>query len=145
MRWWSAFALALACCSPSSSPSPDGGATTGGGIFGGKGDASADSIGAKANDVLSGCAGGPESACHSSNAGNMHLPDVPPNLVNVPSYEEPTLVRVMPGNPEQSYLYMKVVNDPRIMGARMPSNGPALASADVETLRSWIEAGAPSP
>jgi hypothetical protein len=73
----------------------------------------------------------------------MHLPDVPPNLVNVPSYEEPSHMRVLPGNPEESYLYMKVRNDPRIMGARMPVNGPPLGSADLETLRGWIEAGAP--
>jgi hypothetical protein len=73
----------------------------------------------------------------------MHLPDNPPNLVNVASAEVPGLMRVVPGDPEHSYLYLKVTGDPRIDGGRMPPISDPLTPPDVELLRSWIEAGAP--
>lgn len=104
------------------------------------------SLGTKAGVVLQSCAGGPEANCHGVGAGALHLPDTKPtNLVNVASSELPQYQRVAPGDPEHSYLYMKVTGDPRIVMARMPKDLSPLAATDVETLRSWIEAGAPPP
>jgi len=103
------------------------------------------SIGVRANALLGGCAGGPEASCHGGGGQvGLHLPDSPPNLVNVPSTEVPTVMRVLPGDPEHSYLYWKVTGDPRIDGGRMPLSAPPLGGADIEVLRSWIEAGAPA-
>jgi hypothetical protein len=102
------------------------------------------SIGVRASTLLGGCAGGPEASCHGGGGQvGLHLPDSPPNLVNVPSTEVPTVMRVLPGDPEHSYLYWKITGDSRIDGGRMPLLAPPLASGDIEVLRSWIEAGAP--
>ena len=100
------------------------------------------SIGARAGRLLNSCSGGPESACHGTNAGGMHLPDSPPNLVDVPSVERPDLVRVRRFAPEESYLMLKILGDGGIDGGRMPLGG-ALDPSDIETFRAWIEAGAP--
>jgi hypothetical protein len=50
---------------------------------------------------------------------------------------------VEPGDPVDSYLYMKLLGDPRIAGDRMPLLGPPLEASDLERIRTWIEAGAP--
>ena len=64
------------------------------------------------------------------------------NVVNVPSGEQPQLNRVTPANPNDSYLYMKVTGDPRILGSRMPRGAAPLTSEALEAIRSWIESGA---
>ncbi len=63
------------------------------------------------------------------------------NTVGVASAEIPTFNRVTPGNANDSYLYMKVVDDPRIMGDPMPFGNP-LDQARIDLLRQWIEEGA---
>lgn len=65
-------------------------------------------------------------------------------LVGVGSVEAPGLMRVAPGQPELSYLVIKVVSmDPRRVGSRMPRNGPPwVSSAQVRALRRWIRDGA---
>ena len=66
------------------------------------------------------------------------------NLVNVVSSELATTMRVQPGNAVDSYLYMKVVDDPRILGDRMPAGTPnPLGAGDLALIRTWIEDGAP--
>jgi len=65
------------------------------------------------------------------------------SLVGVPSAELPSFQRVEPGDPVDSYLYMKLLGDPRIAGDRMPLLGPPLEASDLERIRTWIEAGAP--
>jgi hypothetical protein len=65
------------------------------------------------------------------------------HLVGVPSAEAPGLMRVAPGQPDQSYLVIKVVSfDSRRKGARMPRNGPRLGFGQVRALKRWIKAGA---
>lgn len=69
------------------------------------------------------------------------------NIVNVPSTET-ALDRIEPGDPDQSYLYLKLtgdyVNVPGGEGTgRMPLNGPPLPDDDIETIESWILDGAP--
>lgn len=48
---------------------------------------------------------------------------------------------VVPGDPEQSLLYLKVAGQPPC-GNRMPLGGSALSAAQVEMIRSWIDGGA---
>jgi hypothetical protein len=50
---------------------------------------------------------------------------------------------VLPGNRADSYLYMKVLGDPRISGSRMPRGGTALDQASMDLIGLWIDSGAP--
>jgi len=66
-------------------------------------------------------------------------------LVNVPSTGKPGAIRVIPGNPNDSYLVQKLEGAPGIVGARMPRTGPPhLSDAQVKMIRDWIAAGAPN-
>ena len=65
-------------------------------------------------------------------------------LVNVPSRNKPGAIRVVPSDPENSYLIHKVEGRPGIVGNRMPNNGPPyLSSGQILILKRWIEIGAP--
>jgi hypothetical protein len=65
-------------------------------------------------------------------------------LVNVPSRNKAGAVRVVPGDPENSYLIHKVEGRPGIVGNQMPNGGPPFLSAgQILILRRWIEIGAP--
>ncbi len=65
-------------------------------------------------------------------------------LVNVPSRNSPGAIRVVPGDPENSYLVHKVEGRQGIVGSRMPNNGPPFLSAgQILILERWIEIGAP--
>jgi len=66
-------------------------------------------------------------------------------LVNVPSVGQPGATRVVPGNPNNSYLVQKLEGASGIAGLRMPRNGPPfLTDAQVQMIRAWIAAGAPN-
>src|SRR5260370_40498985 len=64
-------------------------------------------------------------------------------IVNQPSTETPSLQRIAPGDPANSYLYRKM---PRsgITGDRMPQGGPYLTDAQIKLVRDWIRRGAPN-
>jgi len=65
-------------------------------------------------------------------------------LVNVPSRERPELMRVKPGDPENSYLIHKMEGRASIVGSRMPFNGPPyLTEGQIAIVKRWIETGAP--
>jgi mono/diheme cytochrome c family protein len=64
------------------------------------------------------------------------------SIVNVASLEQGTLMRVKPSDPDNSYLIHKVENTPGISGAQMPFGGPFLDQPTIDTIRSWITAGA---
>jgi hypothetical protein len=65
-------------------------------------------------------------------------------LVNVPSRERPELMRVKPGDPENSYLIHKMEGRPSIIGLRMPFSGPPhLIEGQILVVKRWIEIGAP--
>ena len=61
--------------------------------------------------------------------------------VGVDATELSGFKRVAAGNAADSYLYMKVAGDPRIVGERMPFGG-MLTAAEIEAIRAWIDAGA---
>jgi mono/diheme cytochrome c family protein len=70
-------------------------------------------------------------------AGNSHG-----SLVNVASQEKPALMRVKPGEPDNSYLVHKLEGGPNIEGSRMPLGGPFLDQATIDDVRAWIASGA---
>lgn len=63
-------------------------------------------------------------------------------LVNIASVEIPALMRVAPGNPNDSYLIRKLEGTPGIVGSRMPLAGAPLDQATINSIRSWITNGA---
>lgn len=87
--------------------------------------------------------------CHTSNgrtpAAGMDLTAAVSygNLVNVASSGKPGAIRVIPGDPDNSYLIHKLEGASDIVGLRMPRNGPPyLTDAQVAMVRQWIAAGA---
>ena len=62
-------------------------------------------------------------------------------LVNAPSGEAPTVLRVAPGSPDASYLVQKIEGVAEV-GGRMPLNGPPLAAEVIAVIRQWIAEGA---
>ena len=48
------------------------------------------------------------------------------------------------GDPDNSYLYLKVTGASGISGGRMPRGRPALSSSVQDAMREWIESGAPN-
>ena len=65
------------------------------------------------------------------------------NTVGVPSTQMPSLLRVAPNDPANSYLYRKIAGA-GITGDRMPQGGPYLTDAQTKLVRDWIRRGAPN-
>jgi len=102
------------------------------------------------------------SGCHSESSpeagmslgGHISSADVVQNLVNKQTLHGGQYVRVLPGVPEQSWLYLKVSGmamAAACMGAEcnpqtMPPTGQVTLSAEqLEAIRFWIAQGAPMP
>ncbi|MGH8220269.1 MAG: Ig-like domain-containing protein [Steroidobacteraceae bacterium] len=66
-------------------------------------------------------------------------------LVGVPSAEQPNTLRVNPGNPDASYLVLKLEGASGISGGRMPLGGPYLPQSTIDVIRQWITEGAQPP
>ncbi len=88
--------------------------------------------------------------CHTSTgrnpSGGLNLnPDVAyQQLVNAASTGKPGAVRVIPGDPDSSYLVHKLEGATDIVGRRMPLNSPTfLTDGQVKIIRRWIAIGAP--
>ncbi len=67
------------------------------------------------------------------------------NLVDEPSDDVPGMDRIEPGDPERSYLLLKVLDTHRSVGGagrRMPPTGVALREDQVDAIRTWILDGA---
>jgi hypothetical protein len=66
-------------------------------------------------------------------------------LVNVPSNEVPSLMRIKPGDPDNSYLVQKIEGHASV-GAQMPLGGPPLSTEQIAAIRQWVTDGAqPAP
>jgi hypothetical protein len=63
-------------------------------------------------------------------------------LVNQPSTLKAGAVRVIAGDPDNSYLIRKLEGAPDIFGDRMPQFGPYLTTGQIAVIRRWIELGA---
>jgi hypothetical protein len=86
--------------------------------------------------------------CHNA-ALNRGLLDLSPavsynNLVNAVSRIRPGAIRVIPNNPDNSYLIQKLEGNVPISGLRMPLGGPYLTEGQILVIRRWIETGAPN-
>ena len=86
--------------------------------------------------------------CHRAGAfvpGNLNLTAgvAYAALVGVPSALKPGAIRVIPGDPENSYLIHKLDGRADIVGLRMPRNtGPFLTEGQMLVIRRWIALGA---
>ena len=65
------------------------------------------------------------------------------NTVGVASVEVPSLQRITPGDPTNSYLYRKITGA-GITGDRMPLQQPPLSEDKIALVRDWIRRGAPN-
>jgi hypothetical protein len=68
-------------------------------------------------------------------------------IVGRPALEAPGLVRVIAGDPDASFLYLKVNGFPALgdipaVGTRMPPMAPRLPASEIRILRDWIMQGA---
>lgn len=67
------------------------------------------------------------------------------NVVNVAARELPSMNRVTPSQPDNSYLVHKVQDthmDVGGSGSRMPLARSPLSQSDIDLIRAWIQAGA---
>jgi uncharacterized protein (TIGR03118 family) len=88
------------------------------------------------------------SGCHtgvgSALPGAMNLSSASASLaslVNVASLEVGTLKRVLPGDPNNSYIVQKLEGT-QTVGVRMPATGVFLDQPTIDKVRAWIQAGA---
>ena len=84
------------------------------------------------------------SGCHSGGdpaAGLSLEGDFAARIVGVASEQRSDLELVDPGNPNKSYLLIKVRGDDEIISQRMPPGNP-LSAEQVEIIRAWIASGA---
>jgi Ca2+-binding RTX toxin-like protein len=83
--------------------------------------------------------------CHSGSGAPQGLQLDASNsyadLVNVASQEVPSLMRVEPGDPDNSYLVQKVEGTAAV-GGRMPLGGSKLPDDEIDLIRQWISEGA---
>jgi hypothetical protein len=81
--------------------------------------------------------------CHSGGApaGGMNLEDGQAfnNIVNVASQGNPAMDRVEPGDPDNSYLVLRIEGS---VAPQMPLGGAALSQALIDDIREWISDGA---
>ena len=89
-----------------------------------------------ASCTFSGCHSGGEPAADLSLEG-----DFAARIVGVDSGQRPDFKLVDPGNPNKSYLLIKVRGDDEIISQQMPPGNP-LSAEQVEIIRAWIASGA---
>lgn len=63
-------------------------------------------------------------------------------LFNIPSSQDAMRIRVIPLDPDGSFLIQKLEGTPGIIGARMPADGNYLQQATIDVIRQWIMNGA---
>ena len=91
-----------------------------------------------------GCAG-----CHPGSVPALDLTEELSygQLVGVPAVLDPTLYRVVAGDPGRSFLYLKLGGAPPVadipaIGIRMPPDAPPIDPADLALVETWIRQGA---
>ena len=91
------------------------------------------------NCAFSGCHGGGSLPANLS----LEADFVAGEIIGIASTERPEFKRIDPGNPDDSYLLMKLRGDSRITGGQMPLGGGTLPAELLEMIREWIAGGAP--
>jgi hypothetical protein len=142
-----ALSLGLAACSPtapSAGPPRDAGAEGSECLF--CSDATDDAplavqVKGKIDQICANADG-----CHGASEGNMALSPGSEfdAMIDIPSFENPPMLRVLPGDPLQSYVFIKLWCDGGIPdgGGCMPLGAPDPQLAQL--FHDWIEAGAPT-
>jgi len=96
-----------------------------------------------ASCAFSGCHGGAMPQLGQNlTSGNTYA-----SIVNVAAVELPSMSRVTPFEPEQSYLVHKIRGTQVSVGGsggQMPLGGGALPEAEVDIIRAWVQSGAPN-
>jgi hypothetical protein len=145
---WLAAGLAMllaAGCSSSSDPATSDAGPSGGGDCFACTDAGGDVPAAlRVKGVLDQVCANAD-GCHGAGAGGLSISrdSEYASLIGVRSTEVPSLYRVMPGDPAQSYAYLKLACEGGIAGSCMPLGGHLDLSL-LEAFHEWIEAGAPT-
>ncbi|MEO5634165.1 carboxypeptidase-like regulatory domain-containing protein [Gaiella sp.] len=87
--------------------------------------------------------------CHPGVNSSLDLQDAKAydDLVGIKALEDPDLYRVVAGDPENSFLYLKVGGAPVIadipaVGSRMPPGAPPISAEDMKIIHDWIAQGA---
>lgn len=91
------------------------------------------------------------SFCHTGSPPPVAPMTLEPTLAyaqldNMPSSQEPSLMRVKPGDPENSYLMIKLraLSSKTFGTTQMPLNQPVLDDKMVQAIETWIARGAPN-
>jgi hypothetical protein len=137
--------LATSCTPADSSDATDGGAPEGGGLICLTCiDAQSDASLLQRVEAILGSICSSNDGCHGSVAGNLAISGATDfhALIDVPSSEMPDLLRVKPGDPADSYVYLKLACEGGIDGSCMPGGRPDPSIAAL--FHDWIEAGAPT-
>ena len=141
-RWPGMLVVAglIASCGSGGGGAPAGGAPGGGAGGGGGSQLLATFSSIQTNVLTPTC-----SICHAGAGAPEGLRlDVANSfalLVGVASSQEPSLQRVDPGDPNNSYLIRKLEGT-AATGGRMPLGGTPLPQADIDMIRQWITDGA---
>ena len=88
------------------------------------------------------------SGCHAGASAQQGLRLDPGfsagNLICVHSPRDPALIRVIPGDPDGSFIIQKLEGRPApLLGDQMPQGGPYLDQSTIDVIRQWIKDGAP--
>lgn len=87
------------------------------------------------------------SGCHGGAAAQQGMRLDPGfafgNLVCARVPRDPSKIRVIPGDPDNSFIIQKLEGKPvPLLGDRMPQGGPYLPQATIDVIREWIANGA---
>ena len=111
------------------------------------------------NTKCSGCHGPEAPDAGMTLGGHVSSADIYANIVNVPAIHGGQFMRIKPGDPSQSWLYLKAAGMAADAGCTptggntcnpqtMPPSDDAqdrATTAQLNALRDWIMAGAPAP
>jgi Membrane bound beta barrel domain (DUF5777) len=80
--------------------------------------------------------------CHTGTAPMMGLKlttdEYYARTIDQPSTEKPQLMRIKPGEPDSSYLVMKILGTPGIIGSRMPFGRDPLTDDEITAIVGWV-------
>jgi hypothetical protein len=65
------------------------------------------------------------------------------DMVDVPAIQRSDLDLVEPGDPDASYLIIKMEGGPEMVGRIMPRGRAARPQSEIDVIRDWIASGAP--
>lgn len=86
------------------------------------------------------CHGGSSPAAGHNYSTNADLQ----KLVGMASAEKDSIMMIVPGHPEKSYLVMKIRGSSGIMGSRMPLGGKQLSDKEIGIVETWIKGMSPT-